>query len=325
MTSLCALLVEARGSSVALSGALRADGAIELVPVRGFGNLIEKVRSVNPDIVVMVPATQSQAVAAVQELMAVSPVPILVLSDPSWPGSSVVKAGAVDSMPVPVDDPMTYAELRSRVRLVSRVKTIRHIRGRSRSDIEPARVPIVAIAASTGGPAAVISVLQGLLGLKASVTIVQHLHPAFTSHFLEWMARESPLHVQMAIDGLQLEPGHVYLAPAQMHMKLGGGRRLELSDVPASLHMPSADVLFSSIARRAGPESIGVLLTGMGDDGASGLLEMRHAGAYTIAQDKDSSVIYGMPAAAQEIGAAEHILPLAQIPHAILRGVAQLV
>jgi two-component system, chemotaxis family, protein-glutamate methylesterase/glutaminase len=280
------------------------------------------VRSRRPDIVVMAPTSQSQAVAAVQRLMAHQPVPILVIKEEAWSEASMVKAGAVESIAAPDGDQARQEHLRSRVRLVSQVKTIRHIRGRDQSPHDGARVPIVAIAASTGGPQAVIQVLEGLAGLEAAVLVVQHLHPNFTSQFVEWIARASPLEAGIATDGALAESGHVYVAPAGSHLKLGIARRLELSDSPASLHRPSADVLFSSIAMRAGHESVGVLLTGMGDDGASGLLEMRHAGAYTIAQDKESSVIYGMPGAAMEIGAADHVLPLAQIAGAIRRAVA---
>ena len=317
-----ALVVEDGISNAAVVSALQVDREIETSSMRGFANLLEEVKAKKPDVVVLVAVTQSQALAAVQQVMAHQPVPILVIGDQSWSDATLVKAGAVDSMATPLTDPARQAELRSRVRLVSRVATIRHIRGRATHQNGSSRLPVVGIAASTGGPQAVISVLQGLAGLPAGVIVVQHLHPSFTSHFLEWMARESPLPVRMAVDGATLESGSVYLAPAQVHLRLAAERRLELSDQPDSLHRPSADVLFSSIAQRAGSESVGVLLTGMGDDGATGLLEMRRAGAYTIAQDKASSAIYGMPAAAKELGAAEHILPLEQIPGAIVRAVA---
>ena len=127
------------------------------------------------------------------------------------------------------------------------------------------------------------------------------------------MARESALPVEMATDGLAIRAGVVYLAPARLHLRLASGRRLALGAEPDSLHRPSADVLFSSVAAEAGTAAIGVLLTGMGADGAKGLLDILHAGGRTMVQDESSSAVYGMARAAQSLGAVEQVLSLERI------------
>jgi two-component system chemotaxis response regulator CheB len=181
--------------------------------------------------------------------------------------------------------------------------------------------PVVAIAASTGGPRALADVLAGLSGLSAPVLIVQHMHPDFTHGLRGWMSRVSPLAVHMAAHGQPAEPGHVYLGPGGMHLRLGLGMRLALAKQPVTVHRPSADELFSSVADHAGPLAVGVLLTGMGEDGAQGLLRIRTRGGHTIAQDEASSVVFGMPQAGQRLGAVVEMLPLDQVAQAIQRAV----
>jgi two-component system chemotaxis response regulator CheB len=214
-------------------------------------------------------------------------------------------------------DVAAQAALVARVRVLSTVPVIRHIKGREHGQaleqaVGPAQLQIVGIGASAGGPRAVATVLKGLNRLSAAVLIVQHIHPDFMDEFCEWMDRECPLPVQMAVDGAHLEAGRVYLAPSNVHLKLGTTRQTILDANPVTLHRPSADILFDSIARYAGREAVGVLLTGMGADGAEGLLAIRKAGGRTIAQDEASSAVYGMPRAAYRLGAAEQVLPLDQ-------------
>src|SRR5256886_17291297 len=133
------------------------------------------------------------------------------------------------------------------------------------------------------------------------------------------MDRETTLTVQIATDGSALEVDHVYLAPPDLHMKVTAGRTIALDSEPRILHRPSADILFGSMADHVGPAAVGVLLTGMGDDGAAGLLRMRSAGARTIAQDEDSSAVYGMPRQAERVGAAKQGPPLQRIARGGLR------
>jgi two-component system, chemotaxis family, protein-glutamate methylesterase/glutaminase len=197
------------------------------------------------------------------------------------------------------------------------------------SEIRPPRIEdahtwpgaVVALAASAGGPNALATVLSGLEGIGAGILVVQHIHRQFVDGFVDWMSRASALPVHVATDGAPIQRGVVYVGPPDVHLKLGYGMRIRLDPDPAATHRPSADELFRSVAASAPDRGIGVLLTGMGADGASGLLELRGRGGSTIVQDEGSSAVYGMPRAAALLGAADTILPLDEIAAAILRAV----
>lgn len=188
---------------------------------------------------------------------------------------------------------------------------------------ERCRVNIVAIAASAGGIGALESVLFKLPKDFPCVIVVQHILQGFASMLCDNIDRRCQMHVSVAKGGERLARGHVYFA--------GDGRQLEVGRVGGGLslrygtsdkisgHCPSADALFASVAECAAEESLGVILTGMGTDGANGLLKMREAGAYTIGQDAESSAVYGMPRAAFQNGAVTRQLPLAAIPNEIIR------
>jgi chemotaxis response regulator CheB len=182
---------------------------------------------------------------------------------------------------------------------------------------------VVGIAASAGGPAALAKILPELRGLLAPVLVVQHLDRRFGEAFLEWMGRISALPLERPVAGVPLVPGVVYLASPGTHLKLGPHCRTVLDEEPAGLHCPSADQLFLSIAANAGRSGIGVVLTGMGDDGAVGLLALREAGGATLGQDRGSSAVYGMARAAELLEAVEAVLPLTAIPEAIRSAVRQ--
>jgi two-component system chemotaxis response regulator CheB len=181
---------------------------------------------------------------------------------------------------------------------------------------------IIAIGASTGGTEAIREVLEEMPPDSPAIVISQHIPAAFSKSFAERMDRSSPMAVCEAQDGQQILPGHVYIAPGDRHMLVerDGARYLcRLSSGPhVNRHRPSVDVMFRSVAQNVGPNAVGVLLTGMGDDGARGLREMLDAGAGTIAQDEASSVVWGMPGSAVKIGAAAQVLPLHQIAAQIL-------
>jgi len=181
----------------------------------------------------------------------------------------------------------------------------------------------VAIGSSTGGVEALIAVLQKFPRNCPPTVITQHMPPTFTKSFAERLNRLCVPVVEEATDGARLEIGKIYLAP-------GGERHLQVSNAsapccrlverpPVNGHRPSVDVLFDSVAELAGRNAVGVILTGMGRDGASGLLKMRHAGARTIGQNEKTCVVYGMPRVAHELGAVEHQLPLASIGEEILK------
>jgi two-component system, chemotaxis family, protein-glutamate methylesterase/glutaminase len=309
------------------------------------------VRRLRPDVVTMDLGLPGEGgIGAIEQIMADLPTPILVLSARvTCAGSAAavesLLAGAVDSLPKPERwEAEAERQVRCRVRLLSKVTVVAHPRGRRRPPApDPHRAPPVAIAASTGGPAALAEILPLLAGLAVPVLVVQHLHPQLVDGFVGWMQRVSALPVVVAADGDRPQPGVVYVAPAGAHLKLapapgapigpvrpprtipGGGRRLVLDPDPAGLHQPSANELFASVAATAGGQSVGVLLTGMGDDGAAGLLDLRRQGAVTIVQDEPTSVVFGMPQAAQRLGAAGEVLGLGQIADAIRGAVARLV
>jgi two-component system chemotaxis response regulator CheB len=279
-----------------------------------------------PDIVVVdLSLADGSAHQAIEQIMDQIPTPILVLSpriqDRHSPSAvQALVAGALDALPTPPRwEPAQGVELRANVRRLSKARVIRHLRGRAKAAPPPRTVartrqqPVVAMAASAGGPEALAGLLAELGELPAPVLVVQHLHPDFTGGLLDWMCRVSALPVEIATDRRIAEPGRVYLAPGGAHLRLGPGRRLELDPEPVTIHRPSADELFGSVAAQSGPAAVGVVLTGMGDDGARGLLAIHDRGGRTFAQDEVSSAVFGMPRAAQQIGAVSELTPLRQL------------
>jgi two-component system chemotaxis response regulator CheB len=178
---------------------------------------------------------------------------------------------------------------------------------------------VIALGASTGGPPAVRAVLSELQGVGAPILVVQHIHRDFVQSFCSWMQDNTGLACHVAREDTTPLAGHVYVAPGDHHLRLSAGRRLTLAEEPASNHRPSVDQLFSSVAEHAGSAGVAVLLTGMGEDGARGLMEVRRRGGVTIVQDAETSAVYGMPGAAAQSGAASQVLPLADIAPAVRR------
>lgn len=328
-----ALVVD--GSAAArtrVAGTLEGDG--DIVVVGQAGTVVDAVAlalRLRPDIVTLglyLPGGGGQQ--AIEQIMAQVPTPILVLSHDSVDRRSpsivdALVAGALDALPkLEQWSPDQAAQLRRTVRLLRNVHVIRHPRGGQNPDADSSSRPatttahhVVAIAASTGGPSALAIVLAGLGGSLAPVLIVQHLHPDFTTGLIEWMSRVSALPVELAEHGQVPRAGRVYVAPGGVHLRLAAGPRLELDPDPITIHRPSADQLFLSVAARAGGSAIGVLLTGMGDDGAKGLLAIHQRGGRTLAQDEASSAVFGMAAAAQRLGAVTQMLPPAELGRAI--------
>ncbi len=179
----------------------------------------------------------------------------------------------------------------------------------------PEEPPLIAIGASTGGPQAVSEILQTFpAGLPASVVIIQHVDEHFAAGLAEWLTRRCGRPVRAALDGDRLAAGQILIAAGPDHLVIGPSGRLAYTPEPRdSSYKPSVDAFFQSAARRRGLKGCGVLLTGMGRDGADGLLAMRRAGFHTIAQDRQTSVVWGMPKAAAENGAAVDVLPLSAI------------
>jgi two-component system, chemotaxis family, protein-glutamate methylesterase/glutaminase len=334
-----------------LVAVLERDGDIEVVGEATTAvEAIALVDSLRPDVVTLdlnIPDGGGQY--ALEQIMAKTPTPVLVLSSTVSDATSAAAVealvgGALLAVPKPLRwTPEFETELRRNVRIIRNVPVIRHIRGHFRNlpaasprttsltPCEPTRQSpainrvgscIVAIAASTGGPAALATVLEGLGNLDAPAMIVQHIHPDFVPGLVGWMARVSPLEVVLACHGDALRGGCVYIAPGGTHLHMSRDWKIELVHTPATIHRPSADEMFESVARHAGGKGVGVLLTGMGEDGAAGLASMHRSGARTIAQDQATCAVYGMPRAAQRLGAVDQQLPLQAIAAAILRAAA---
>ena len=318
----------------AIARLLEAEGDISVTGTPATAPAaVEQVRALRPDVVVMdldIPDGGGQV--AIDRIMADSPTPILVLSGTFARSDAPVAvaalaAGAVEAIPKPQQ--WTSDEAVKLRRMVRRVRGVAVIGRRSRPARGSARPAprtaatrtgaVVAIAASTGGPAAVSSVLVGLKGIRAPILVVQHIHAGFAEAFAKWLEGATGMTVHLVSDRQQLQDGCVYVVAGDMHLRLDGPGVVVADPEPHTLHRPSADVLFESVAQHAGPAGIGVVLTGMGNDGARGLAALRAAGGTVFAQDEASSVVFGMPQAAVRSGAAQHVVALADIPSAIRR------
>ncbi|MBB3121762.1 chemotaxis-specific protein-glutamate methyltransferase CheB [Pseudoduganella violacea] len=312
-----------------------SDPALELVGAAEDGKqAIELCQALRPDVVsldMMMPVMSG--LAATEYIMAYCPTPILVVSSSVNRGElfrtyDALAAGALDVMEKPQPDQMGWeAHYLAKLRLVARIKVVTHLRGRRSPPLPaaglPAAVPaqrlrLVALGASTGGPRALMEVLGALpADFPLPLLIVVHLAPAFGAAFADWLNEQSPLPVRLARHGEGMPQRGVLLAPPGLHLQVRG-RQLVCEAGPERLSCrPSVDVLFESLATECGPAAVAVLLTGMGQDGAHGMLAVRGAGGMTIAQDEASSVVYGMPREAVRLEAAQRVLPLGEIGPAL--------
>jgi two-component system chemotaxis response regulator CheB len=307
-----------------------AEPSFRVVAVAGDGEEAARLtRALRPDVVTMdLHMPDADGFSGIARIMAETPTPILVLT--SVPAEAVtfkaLSLGALDILekPMPGADLSAYGQiLRSRLRLLAGVKVIRHPRGlrsTGSSHLEPAgRADLVAIGASLGGPRALATLLRALPGnFSAPMAVVQHIADGFTEGLAAWLDLESELDVRVARDGDLLEAGVVLLAPTGCHMLVGKGRVRLSSDPPVGGFRPSVTPLFRSAAEAFGSRSCGVLLTGMGRDGADGLRTLKQAGGYALAQDEATSAVFGMARAAIEEGAVDRVLPLEDIPPALV-------
>jgi two-component system chemotaxis response regulator CheB len=279
-----------------------------------------------------------------RRIMADNPIPVIVCSasigESARAAMEALAAGAVDVVAKPRVGLREFLEA-TRDDLVARLRGAATSRPKKRSAVvakpptpRPKPVPreppagdfryVVAIGASTGGPEALHQVLRELPEASPAVLVVQHMPEGFTRAFAAHLDRTTSLEVREAESGDAVVPGRAIVARAGRHIRVVQGREgleVELDDGPPVNHVrPSIDVLFSSVARVCGKHAVGIVLTGMGSDGAVGLLEMRRAGAHTVAQDEASSVVFGMPRVAVSRGGAAEVAPLGDIASAILRG-----
>jgi two-component system, chemotaxis family, protein-glutamate methylesterase/glutaminase len=324
---------------------LRADPQIEVVGCASDAHVArEMIRRLNPDVLTLdVEMPRMDGLTFLRNLMRLRPMPVVMVSSLTAHGAEVtldaLALGAVDFLPKPHMD--LGATLRDyATELVSKVKTAARSGVRTTRDATPAntagtpRQPtlvnttdvIVAVGASTGGTEAIREMLSGLPADAPGMVITQHIPKAFSAAFARRLSDSTVLRVQEAADGQQILPGHAFVAPGDSHLRVEryGARYVCRLDhgAPVNRHRPSVDVLFHSAAQAAGARCIGVLLTGMGRDGALGLLQMRQAGSQTIAQDEASSVVWGMPGEAVAIGAAQLVLPLSAIAARLMNLVA---
>jgi two-component system chemotaxis response regulator CheB len=321
-----------------LVSVLEAEGDISVVGQASTAvEAIGLVAKAAPDVVTLdlhLPDHDGNYV--IERIMAENPTAILVLSSTvSGPGSApaieALVGGALDAQPKPAHwTPAREAELRRSVRVLSKVTVIRRPWGRTKNHSPraprpgPVTAPVVALAATTGGPGALAEVLAGLDGLVAPVLVVQHIHPDFVDALVSWMARVSALPVHIARHGEPLRTGHVYIGPGGVHLRLDPNRRVSLDPTPPAVHRPSANELFRSVADNAGASGVGVVMTGMGEDGAAGLLALRARGGRTLAQDEASCAVFGMPKAAYLLGAVKDVVPLCDIAAAVVRTVREM-
>jgi two-component system chemotaxis response regulator CheB len=309
---------------------------------------IELCQRLRPDVVTMdMMLPVMTGVAATEYIMAYCPTPILIVSASTERGElfrtyDALAAGAVDVLDKPLGDELDQdweRRLVAAVRMVSRIRVITHPRARLArlGRIGPAAAPppapavvvsdervVVAIGASTGGPGALRTVLSALPpDFSLPILVVLHISEPFGRSMTEWLDAQLGLEVRYPIDGERLPaPGRgcVLMAPPNSHLEVAAGRRLRLGAGPERHSCrPSVDVLFESLAREMGQQTIACLLTGMGKDGAQGLLDIKQRGGLTLAQDEATSVVFGMPGEAVKLGAAHHVLPLPAIGPLLVR------
>ncbi|QEG39981.1 chemotaxis-specific protein-glutamate methyltransferase CheB [Roseimaritima ulvae] len=336
-----------------LAAIMQTDPDIEVIGFAINGReAVAKTKDLQPDLVTMdVNMPELDGFQATKEIMIECPTPIIIVS--SSPrikevstSMQALQAGALTvlSKPSGVLQPDFHhqaAEIISNVKAMADVLVIRHRRRMAAapsvvreavaaSPIEPPVAPpatalrCVAVVASTGGPPALAQLLRVLpADFPVPILLVQHIVSAFGEGFVRWLDSVVPLRVTMAVDGELLQPGCVYVAPHDHHLGVTKGCRTRLDDGPEiGGFRPAGDFLFASAAEMFGEKTVGIILTGMGQDGVQGIRAIRNAGGRTIAQDEQSCVIYGMPRAAVEQGLIDDVLPIDQIPGQLMRMLA---
>lgn len=300
----------------------------------------QKIKQLNPDVITLdIEMPRMDGIEFLHKIMTLRPMPVVMVSSLTQEGAGAtlqaLEIGAVDFVAKPTHDLQAGLE-EKRSELIAKVKAAAqaNIRAAAVSSSAPRPVlrqgpgyssteKIVAVGASTGGVEALSEVLRALPADSPAILVTQHMPANFTSTFARRLDGICAITVTEARDGARVLPGHAYLAPGDRHLRLSrNGANYECrvgGQDRVTGHCPSVDVLFQSVATAAGANAIGVILTGMGKDGAEGLLAMRTAGAHTLGQDEASCVVYGMPRVAYEIGGVETQLPLSGVSASILQ------
>lgn len=330
-----------------LRSILESEEGIEIVAEASNGRqAVERVRELKPDLLTIdLDMPVMGGLEAIEEIMATRAVPILVVSGvaDAQHALEAVRRGALDTVAKPEYSPEAAAEFVAKVRMLAKVPVITHLRARKPAagaaapeaaapvkaetavPAAPAFRHVVAIASSTGGPQALAQFLSQLpAGFPCPVLISQHISDGFAAGMADWLATLCKLPVRLAGDGEPILPGTVYISPSEQSLAVAPSRRLTLLPRGAAdIYHPSCDALLESVGAVFGNKAIGIILTGMGHDGAAGLAAIRAAGGTTLAQDEATSVIFGMNRIAIERGAASSVLPLEEIAAAVLRLTAQ--
>jgi len=289
------------------------------------------IKKLNPQVLTLdVEMPRMDGLDFLEKLMRLRPMPVVMVSSLTGKGSEItlraLELGAIDFVTKPQtglrDGMLAYSEsIAEKIRTASRARLPQH--HHVAGAVQMIKVPLlsseklIAIGASTGGTEAIRHVLEPLPPTSPALLITQHMPPGFTRSFADRLNKLCQITVKEAEDGERILPGHAYIAPGARHMELarsGANYQIRLHDgEPVNRHRPSVDVLFHSVAQYAGRNAVGVILTGMGNDGAAGMLAMHNAGAYTIAQDEATCVVFGMPREAIAMGGTNEIVPLHQI------------
>ncbi|MBS7457266.1 protein-glutamate methylesterase/protein-glutamine glutaminase [Coralloluteibacterium stylophorae] len=322
-----------------LSELLSADPAIEVVGTAADPYVArDKIKQLRPDVLTLdVEMPRMDGLKFLENLMRLYPLPVVMVSSLTEAGAEVTLSalalGAVDFVAKPKLDVergmREYADL-----LREKVKGAARARPAARTDTPARAMPVlsggyrttdrlIALGASAGGTEALRAVMERMPADAPAVVITQHIPAGFSRPFAERLNRSSAMTICEAEDGQPITPGCGYVAPGGRHLEVvrSGARWLcRLTDAdPVNRHRPSVNVLFDSVLAAAGRNAVAGLLTGMGDDGARGLLGLRSAGVHTVVQDEATSVVWGMPGAAWKLGAADEMLPLDRIPERLLR------
>jgi two-component system, chemotaxis family, protein-glutamate methylesterase/glutaminase len=312
----------------------------------------EMIRAMNPDVLTLdVEMPKMDGLDFLERLMRLRPTPVVMVSTLTERGADTtiraLELGAIDFVAKPkLGIASGLQELGrdicEKIRVASRAKMHRHVTA-GQAPVPAGAAPMVKpvttysrvsteklfiIGASTGGTEAIREVLTRLPPDSPAVMITQHMPPGFTKSFAQRLDSLCRITVTEAVDGERVLPGHAYIAPGDRHLRLarsGANYLVALDDgPPVNRHRPSVEVLFKSAAQLAGPNVLGVMLTGMGKDGAAAMLEMRNAGAYNIAQDEASCIVFGMPKEAINAGAVHEVLPVTKIADRLLQKLAEM-
>jgi len=307
---------------------------------------LAKMRQRRPDVIVLdLEMPRMDGLTFLRQLNATDPIPVVICSALAGRGTSTalraLEEGALEIVTKPKLGVKDFL-LESSVAIVDAVRSAARARRKIRPSLSadrdilrspalPLRVTtekVIAIGASTGGTEALTYFLQSMPAHAPAILIVQHMPEVFTAAFAQRLDQLCTIAVKEAADGDRATPGRALIAPGNRHMELhrnGGCYSVHITDGPlVSRHRPSVNVLFRSIARTAGANAVGIIMTGMGDDGAEGMLEMKRAGATNFAQDEDTCVVFGMPSEAIAHGAVDHIAPLAHLPRLALQTIARM-